>query len=195
MSGGRKDAFALSIGHNENGKVIIDRIELRNPQDPATICDEFTMILKHYGLSKMIGDRYAGLWPQSAFSKRGVNYEISQLTKNDIYLHFQPIVAMHKVQLLENETLKNQLLCLERKTRQGGCDSIEHPRGLHDDLANAVAGCAVMLAKGSTVELTPEYMAQRLPHMMGCSYPSLFSETAQQEQRVMKKLREEGEDI
>lgn len=193
MSGGRKDAFSLSIGHNENGKVIIDRIELRNPQDPATICDEFTMILKHYGLSKMIGDRYAGLWPQSAFSKRGVNYEISQLTKNDIYLHFQPIVAMHKVQLLENETLKNQLLCLERKTRQGGCDSIEHPRGLHDDLANSVAGCAVMLAKGSTVELTPEYMAQRLPYMRGHSYPSLFSETAQQEQRVMKKLREEGE--
>jgi len=193
MSGGRKDSFALSIGHNENGKAIIDRIELRNPQDPATVCDEFTMVLKHYGLSRLQGDRYAGEWPKSAFDKRGINYEISQLTKNDIYLHFQPIVSMHKVQLLDNELLKNQLLCLERKTRQGGKDAIEHPRGLFDDLANAVAGCAVSLIMGSTVELTPEYMAQRLPCVRGHSYPSLFSETAQQEQRVMKKLREEGE--
>lgn len=193
MSGGRKDAFALSIGHNEDGKAIIDRIELRKPQDPATVCDDFTLVLKHFGLSRLTGDRYAGEWPRSAFNKRGINYEISKLDKNDIYLHFQPIVAMHKVRLLDNEILKNQLLCLERKTRQGGKDAIEHPRGLHDDLANAIAGCAVMLAKGSTVELTPEYMAQRLPYMRGYSYPSLFSETAQQEQRVMKKLKEDGD--
>jgi hypothetical protein len=193
MSGGRKDFFALSIGHNEGGKVIIDRAEIRKPQDPAFVVDEFTTILKDYGLSRLTGDRYAGEWPRSAFDKRGVSYEISKLDKNDIYLHFQPLVSMRKVQLVDSEVLKNQLLCLERKTRQGGKDAIEHPRGLHDDLANAIAGCAVMLAKGSTVELTPEYMAARLPHMMGHSYPSLDSETAQQEQRVMKKLREEGD--
>jgi len=193
MSGGRKDYFALSIGHNEGDKVIIDRIELRKPQDPATVCDDFTTVLKDYSLSRLTGDRYAGEWPRSAFAKRGISYEISKLDKNDIYLHFQPLVAMRKVQLPDSEILKNQLLCLERKTRQGGKDAIEHPRGLHDDLANAIAGCAVMLAKGSTVELTPEYMAQRLPYVRGHSYPSLDSETAQQEQRVMKKLREEGE--
>ncbi|TET74485.1 MAG: hypothetical protein E3J56_02315 [Candidatus Aminicenantes bacterium] len=193
MSGGRKDYFALSIGHNEGGKVIIDRAEMRKPQDPAFVVEEFTAILKDYGLSRLQGDRYAGEWPRSAFDKRGIRYEISKLDKNDIYLHFQPLVAMRKVQLVDSEVLKNQLLCLERKTRQGGRDAIEHPRGLHDDLANAIAGCAVMLAKGSTVELTPEYRAQRLPYMRDHSYPSLFSETAQQERRVMKKLREEGD--
>jgi len=192
MSGGRKDSFSLSIGHNESGVVIIDRIELRSPQDPAQVCDEFALILKHFGLSRITGDRYGGEWPVSAFRKRGVTYQISQLTKNDIYLHFQPIVSMRKVRLLDNETLKNQLLCLERKTRQGGCDSIEHPRGLFDDLANSVAGCAVSLIKGSCVELTPEYMAARLPFMSGQTRYDPHSEAALQEQRVMKKLKEEG---
>jgi hypothetical protein len=193
MSGGRKDSFSLSIGHNEDGVVIIDRIELRSPQDPAQVCDEFALILKHFGLSRITGDRYSGEWPVSAFRKRGITYQTSQLTKNDIYIHFQPIVSMRKVRLLDNETLKNQLLCLERKTRQGGCDSVEHPRGLFDDLANSVAGCSVFLIKGSCVELTPSYMAARLPYMRGHSYPSLDSESSRQEQRVMKKLREEGD--
>jgi len=193
MSGGRKDAFALSIGHNENGKVIIDRVELRKPQDPASVCDDFTLVLKYFGLSRLQGDRYAGEWPRSAFRKRGISYEISKLDKNDIYLHFQPIVAMHKVQLLDNEVLKNQLMCLERKTRQGGKDAIEHPRGLHDDLCNAVAGCAVSLIMGSTVELTPEYMAARLPFMAGQTRFNPQSEYEQQKYRVLKKLKDEGE--
>lgn len=192
MSGGRKDAFALSIGHNENGVAIIDRIELRKPQDPAGVCDEFTMILKLFGLSRMTGDRYGGEWPVSAFRKRGVSYEISQLTKNDIYLHLQPIVSMRKVRLLENETLKNQLLCLERKTRQGGCDSVEHPRGLFDDLVNAVAGCAVNLVTSQTQSLTPEYMAHRLPFMLGTERFNPKSEHELQKARVLRKLKEEG---
>ena len=193
MSGGRKDAFALSIGHNENGVAIIDRVELRKPQDPGIVVDEFTMILKLFGLSKMTGDRYAGQWPFSAFRKRGVSYEISQLTKNDIYLHFQPIVSMRKVRLPENETLKNQLLCLERKTRQGGMDVVERPRGLFDDPANAVAGVAVNLIMGQTQALTPEYMAQRLPFMVGNERFNPQSEYEKQKARVLKRLKESGD--
>jgi hypothetical protein len=100
---------------------------------------------------------------------------------------------MHKVQLLDNEILKTQLMCLERKTRQGGKDAIEHPRGLHDDLCNAVAGCAVSLIMGSTVELTPEYMAARLPFMAGQTKFNPQSEYEQQKYRVLKKLKDEGE--
>jgi hypothetical protein len=192
MSGGRKDAFALSIGHNENGVAIIDRIELRKPQDPAKVCDDFTLVLKHFGLSRLSGDRYAGEWPRSAFNKRGINYEICKTDKNDIFLHFQPIVSMHKVRLLDSEVLKTQLLCLERKTASGGKDRIEHPRGLHDDLCNAVAGCAVSLIMGSTVELTPEYMAARLPFMSGQTRYDPHSEYEQQKARVLKQLKDEG---
>lgn len=194
MSGGRKDYFALSIGHSEGGRVVIDRIEERRPQDPANVVNEFVMILKDYNLSRITGDRYAGEWPRSAFNKRDIRYDVSPLNKTDIFLQFAPLIQMGKVQLPDNEILKNQLLSLERKTRQGGQDSIEHPRGLHDDLANSVAGCAVMLAKGGTVELTPEYMASRLPVVGGESYQRFnpASEYEQQKYRVLSKLRKEG---
>ena len=47
------------------------------------------------------------------------------------------------VALVDSEKLRRQFLNLERRTARGGRDSIDHPRGLHDDLANAVAGVLV----------------------------------------------------
>jgi hypothetical protein len=36
-----------------------------------------------------------------------------------------------------------QLVGLERTTKTGGRDRIDHPRGVHDDVANAAAGALV----------------------------------------------------
>jgi hypothetical protein len=38
-----------------------------------------------------------------------------------------------------------QLCSLERRTARGGRDSVDHPPGQHDDLANACAGVAAAL--------------------------------------------------
>jgi hypothetical protein len=38
-----------------------------------------------------------------------------------------------------------QLIGLERRTARGGRDSIDHPPGGHDDVANAAAGALVQL--------------------------------------------------
>ena len=40
----------------------------------------------------------------------------------------------------------SQFLSLERRTARGGRDSIDHPPGGKDDLANAAAGALVFLA-------------------------------------------------
>ena len=37
-----------------------------------------------------------------------------------------------------------QLVSLERTCVRGGRDKIDHPRGLHDDIANAAAGALVL---------------------------------------------------
>ena len=37
-----------------------------------------------------------------------------------------------------------QLISLERTTRGGGKDKVDHARGAHDDLANAAAGALVL---------------------------------------------------
>jgi hypothetical protein len=51
------------------------------------------------------------------------------------------------VELLDNKQLQSELVSLERRTSRAGKDSIDHPPGGHDDLANAVAGavdCAAL---------------------------------------------------
>ena len=67
--------------------------------------------------------------------------------KSDLYVDLLPTLNSGRIMLPRNNRLADQLLSLERTTVRGsGHDRIDHPRGQHDDLANAVAGAA-MLAK------------------------------------------------
>ena len=45
----------------------------------------------------------------------------------------------------------------ERCVARSGRDSIDHPRGGHDDVAKAVAGAAAMLARRSMLDDEPDY--------------------------------------
>jgi ribosomal protein L37AE/L43A len=51
--------------------------------------------------------------------------------------------------LLDNKKLISELSSLERRTGRSGRDSIDHPPGGHDDMANAAAG-ALVRALGSS---------------------------------------------
>ena len=55
-----------------------------------------------------------------------------------------------KVELIDNAKMVNQLVSLERRTTRGGRDSVDHAPGAHDDIANAVAGAAVLANRTST---------------------------------------------
>ena len=50
-----------------------------------------------------------------------------------------------------DETLIDQLANLERRTRSGGKDVIDHPHGCHDDVANVVAGVCQEIFKRRVV--------------------------------------------
>jgi len=52
-----------------------------------------------------------------------------------------------QVELLDDPVLIDQLAALERRTRSGGKDVIDHPKDGKDDLANAVAGVMVNSAQ------------------------------------------------
>ena len=88
----------------------------------------------------MIGDRYGGQFPVEHFQKNGIKYEPSKDPKGALYLNFLPMLNSGKVKLLGSKRLVGQLVGLERNTARGGKDSIDHARGGHDDVANAVAG-------------------------------------------------------
>jgi hypothetical protein len=147
-SGGASDAFTLAIAHTEGKTQVLDCIrEIRPPFSPEAVVDEFAKLLRDYRISMVNGDRYAGEWVAEAFRTKGVHYQPSDKSKSDIYVSFLPLVNSAAVGLLDHDRLVLQLAMLERRTARGGKDSIDHPRGAHDDIANSAAGVLVAAYK------------------------------------------------
>jgi hypothetical protein len=150
--GSGTDAMTLAIGHREDDVVVLDAIrEVRPPFSPEQTVADFARLIKSYSISSPVqGDRYAGDWPAEQFRKHGVVYEPSAKPKSDLYRDVLPLLNSRELDLLDNQRLIAQLVGLERHTARSGKDSIDHPPGAHDDLANCVAGVAAMLRE-------PEY--------------------------------------
>jgi hypothetical protein len=102
-------------------------------------------------VTTIYGDRYAGLWPVEQFSKFNIRYEQSAQPKSDLYISLLPLLNSGTIHLLDHSKLINQLCSLERRTARGGRDSIDHPPGAKDDVANCVAGLASILIKQPSI--------------------------------------------
>lgn len=144
-SGGSADSFTVAISHRDrDGRGVLDLLrEVRPPFSPESVVAEFAGTLKAYSIRKIVGDRYAGIWPVEAFSRHGITYEQSAAPKSELYLSLLPLLNSGRVDLLDNPRLVAQLCGLERRTSRAGKDAIDHPRGSHDDLANSAAGALV----------------------------------------------------
>jgi len=140
-SGGRADAFTIAISHHQDGVAVLDAIRCRRPPfSPEAICEDFSKLLRHYGISTVEGDRYAGDWPIEGFSKFGIQYRQCGQTKSELYQELLPALNSGQVVLLDQPHLIDEICGLERRVARGGRDSIDHVRGAHDDMANACAG-------------------------------------------------------
>lgn len=149
-SGGSSDSMTLAIAHAEGDRAILDCIrEVRPPFSPSSAVAEFAAVLRAYRISTVSGDRYAGQWPTERFRENGIDYRPSDRPKNEIYLDFLPLLNSARVELLDNARLVSQLCALERRSTRGGRESIDHPPGAHDDVANSVAGVATLLVGGA----------------------------------------------
>lgn len=173
-SGGRGDSFTLAIAHQEpapagqqGGRVVLDVLAaVAPPFDPETVVASMAETLKGYGLREVTGDQYAGEWVPAAFHRHGTTYKPSELTRSEIYLEVLPLFSQGRIELLDLPVLRTQLLLLERRTRAGGRDSVDHPRGAHDDHANAAAGALRLAAPAkvsrSWFECDPETLRKVL---------------------------------
>jgi len=157
-SGGSSDSMTLGIGHVEKDRYVLDFLaERRAPFSPDSVIMEFVGALKQYRVGTVSGDRYAGEWPREAFAKQGVAYAPAEQNKSDIYLAFLPLLNSGRVALLDNARAIAQLTSLERRTARGGRDSVDHPPGSHDDVANSAAGVLVLASAASgPMHLAPE---------------------------------------
>jgi hypothetical protein len=144
-SGGSNDSFTLSIDHVETDasgvrRAVLDAVrETRPPFSPDAVVAEYASLLKAYGISRVIGDRYGGAWPPERFAAHGIEYVTADKTASDYYLELLPILNSGRAELLDHPRLAAQLCSLERSAARSGKENISHPPNAHDDVANCVA--------------------------------------------------------
>ncbi len=146
-SGGVNDAMTLAVAHLRDGAIcVLDAVlEVRPPFDPEVAVAACTAVLRRFGVARVTGDRYAGLWPAARFAEHGIAFEQSARPKSDLYCDLLPLLNAKRVELLDSPRLASQLVALERRTARSGRDTVDHTPGGHDDLANVVAGVLVGL--------------------------------------------------
>jgi hypothetical protein len=141
--GSGTDSMTLAIAHRQQDNIIVlDCLrEWRPPFNPVDIVSEAVQVCQNYRVGRLYGDRFAGEWCRLPFREAGVGYEISAQSKTDLYINSLPLLNAGRVRLLDHQRLIGQLISLERTTTRGtGRDVVDHPRGAHDDVANAAVG-------------------------------------------------------
>ena len=141
VSGGRNDPAALGIGHINGQQITVDFLkEYKAPNNPADVIGMMSEQLKRYRLKTVFGDGYAAQFVVDQFKRNGISYKKTSKNKSELYLILLGRICSGQVQLLDNDICVNQLAGLERKTRSGGRDVVDHRPGAHDDVSNVVAG-------------------------------------------------------
>ncbi len=147
-SGGGADAFTFSIVHVEGdsdeplvAQDVLRGWSRRGGESPELVgvVQEIAGTCKQYRCHTVTGDRYAAGWVRQSFRAEGITYVESKLTKAEAYLEALALFSQGRIEILDHPQLIRELQCLERRTRAGGKDIVDHPRGGHDDYANVTA--------------------------------------------------------
>lgn len=142
MSAGRHDASVLGIMHREDGTFVLDVLRhFPAPHEPHVVVGEMAVVCRKYGVTSVVGDKFAGNWCSDAWKAKQIRYRESEHSASEAYCELLPVInTPDALELLENEVLVNELCNLERRVRPNGKDLITHPPGLghHDDAANVL---------------------------------------------------------
>ena len=161
-SGG--DSMTLAIAHYDYKEscTVLDAVYERQPPfSPESVVSEFAGIFKTYGVSRIQSDKWGGQFVVEAFQRNGIQLEPAELTKSGFYGELLPLINSRRCRIPENKRLISQLTNLERRVGRGtGKDSIDHPVGLHDDVANACAGAIVLATQKPPMKIHPDVMAR-----------------------------------
>jgi phage terminase large subunit-like protein len=165
MSGGSSDDACLGIAHYENGRRLLDCLisqDGRPPFDPRAAVRKFVRALREYGVTKVMGDRYAGETFKRDFEAQDIDYVVSDKTKTEIYEAFEPTLNAGECELLDVPKLEEQLLTLVIRGA-----SIDHQPGGHDDWSNAAAGAIGLATKDAAEKAISreERMERHREHM------------------------------
>jgi hypothetical protein len=148
--------MTLAIAHKVGDTAMLDAVrEVRPPFNPESVVAEFCDLLKKYRISTVIGDAYGGEWVASQFRLHGIHYRKSERSASQLFLDCLPLLNSRGAALLDNERAISQFCALERRTARSGKDSVDHPPGEHNDLANAIAGALVHVPSAARRDRPP----------------------------------------
>jgi hypothetical protein len=69
------------------------------------VVNEFSALLKAYGVGTVRGDRYGGLWPRERFAVHSVEYRTADKPKSDLYRDLLPTLNSGRVELPDHPRL------------------------------------------------------------------------------------------
>ena len=140
------DSYALCIGHKDGERLVVDVVRGRQgPFDPMAVTREYTALCKQYRVNSVTGDRYGKQWVQQAWRDLLGTYNEAGLYAWQLFLEALAPFNRSLVELPNLSPLVHEFKSLQRVAGRSGKESVEHPRGSHDDYANAVAGCLHLL--------------------------------------------------
>ena len=153
----------------------IDAVRERKPPFvPNQVVAEYAELLRTYHVTAVYGDDYAKGFHASEWAEHSVQLRKSENSTSDNYLAALPTFLARRVHLIDNATLRNQLISLERTVGARDKENISHPKhsGAHDDVATAVCGAIVTALWAAKLA-----EAQKVPICMpffdssGCTVP------------------------
>src|SRR5262249_31680112 len=120
------------------------------PFNPVDVTEKYIDLCRSYKIYRAEGDRYSAEWVRAAWqrdAKPRLSYRPIDETASVLYLEALPLFTRGLVELPDHPTLLRELRLLERIPGRTGKDSVTHPRGCHDDYANAACGVLRLLAR------------------------------------------------
>ncbi len=155
------DSFAFAVAHREDSNLVLDLMREYKPRFiPAQVIAELSAgPCKAYGISEVQGDKYAIGFHQAEWADTGISFVACERTTSENYLRLLPQLMAGRVRLINNATLRSQLVSLERKVGAADRESVSHPQhaNAHDDLAAAAAGALVAAGSDPSYNIGAAY--------------------------------------
>lgn len=145
------DSFTACVYHRETRHgapliVVDDLLETRPPFQVAAAVERLRDFLRPYGVGVVWSDRYASEFLVDALRRVGLGVMPTLHTRSEAYVLALPWLVGGRVSLpdparsVTADRMMRQFSLLQRRTTsRTGRDSVDHPRGGHDDVANVVA--------------------------------------------------------
>ena len=139
------DYYTLAIAHKEGEKFIVDVIRgKQGPFDPYALTEEYCALCRQYKIGTIYTDSYAAEWVAQAFRDAGMIHATIDMRASQLFQEAEPVFMRGMIELPPHEVSIREFRLLERRLGNVN-ESVGHPRGVHDDHANAIAGVVRIL--------------------------------------------------